>query len=742
MFSIRIHHGGKFRRYPGTMYVNGRVDIFDMIDIDLFTVVVLNMMVVQLDYTGETEPLFYKYLRPLTSLDEGLYALTYEKDVHCPTTLVKSFKLIEDYIEHGVTALDSYISPPCEPTKEPVCESVTPRSLPQHDSSTPCKDYVCESITPRCMPHCMLTPPTNKLVIAYTQLSDIQGVDTQDHVLLTIQPQFSDINLSFVSQQATPSQSFGVDDLDLNLNEPMDLNLSVSQIETQSELPMFEEPNIGRTQEPIMTEVRTQELIVEEMLNRIMVRVPAPSDGQFFYDDEGIDTAYESQYDVQSSEDACTNDDDDDEDDDFLVDEVNEIVKPDVNVHLFGISMYVTFDNIGVTNLVPYNILEGKDVDVINADSFDSDPGNGDKTSNYMRRRLAELSREMEGVINASSQWKYSFYNGQKFTIAKEVKDIVYLHSIESRRNLKLYKNDSVRIFDQVRVNLEILPKVVQDQLQRDLELQISMSKAFRAKAKAEREIRGDHRIYVCLGALKLGFRAYIRELLGLDGAFMKGPFPGQVLAAVGLNSNNEIYPLAYALVEAESRAKFDLLLNNIYEVFNGKIVRGIPYKHIVAACWNMALNDPATPPLKAWVGRPKKKRKRSKHEDEPFMKDGKLSKKGRTITCQSYKNIGHNKATCKGQGKDNKQNLQLVKMVGAVIGLSDADSAGGAGVCVGSQGSSHSRWTKRRVQTERISPQKRTPTQPTSQPYTNSQVPVSKTRNANGREMGDGIPT
>ncbi|GKG10850.1 hypothetical protein Tco_0342250, partial [Tanacetum coccineum] len=137
----------------------------------------------------------------------------------------------------------------------------------------------------------------------------------------------------------------------------------------------------------------------------------------------------------------------------------------------------------------------------------------------------------------------------------------------------------SEKIFDQVRVNLDIPVKAVQDQLQRELEVQISMSKAFRAKAKAkakaEREIIGDHvlqysklrdyvvelqstnlnttvkiavkkntdpslptrvfqRIYVCLGALKLGFRACRREMLGLDGAFMKGSFLGQVMAAVG----------------------------------------------------------------------------------------------------------------------------------------------------------------------------------------------------------------
>ncbi|GKC93871.1 hypothetical protein Tco_1159313, partial [Tanacetum coccineum] len=155
-------------------------------------------------------------------------------------------------------------------------------------------------------------------------------------------------------------------------------------------------------------------------------------------------------------------------------------------------------------------------------------------------------------------------------------------------------------------------------------------------------------------------------------------------------------------------------------------------------ACWNMALNNQAAPPLEAWVnpcywlttrreiyshkvGRPRKKRKRSKHEDEPFVKDGKLSRKGRTITCQSCGNTWHNKAACKGQGRK------------ATTGGNNAEAIG-----VGSQGSSDTRWTKRRVRTERISPQKRTLTQPASQPSISSQVLVSETRNADGREMAD----
>ncbi|GJU36434.1 hypothetical protein Tco_1184788 [Tanacetum coccineum] len=208
MFSIRIHHGGKFQRYPGLMYVSGHVDIFDMSDIDLFTVVALNMMVLKVGYTGKSKPMFYNYLRPLTSLDEGLYALACEENVHCLATIVRSFKLIKLYIEHGVTTLDSYLRAPqfrvtikeitdepgsiaanrtekmllltwhesSETTKEPICDSVTPNSLPQHDLSTPYKDYVCESITPRCIPDCILTPPTDESVIIYTQLSGAHGV--------------------------------------------------------------------------------------------------------------------------------------------------------------------------------------------------------------------------------------------------------------------------------------------------------------------------------------------------------------------------------------------------------------------------------------------------------------------------------------------------------------------------------------------------------------------------------------
>ncbi|GJR59670.1 putative transposase, mutator type, MULE transposase domain protein [Tanacetum coccineum] len=447
------------------------------------------------NFEGESEPLFYNYLRPLTSLDEGLYALACEEDVRCLATLVRSFKLIEVYIEHGVMALDCYIRPQREPTKEPVCDSVTPSSLPQHASSTPCKVPVCDSITPRCMPDC-----------------------------------FADVTESGVeSSGLSHDESFGVDDLDLNLNEPVN------------------------TQEHIVAEVSevgTHEFTVEDVILEDYV-----SSGEDV--EQGIDTAYETEYDVQSSEDSCTNDDDDD---DFLVNEENEIIEPDVDVHLFCISMDLPFDNISVTNLVPGDVLEGEDVDVINVDGFDSDPGNDDETNDYRRRRLAKLSRETKGVINASGQWK----------------------------NLKLYKNDSVRI--RTRCDGKV-PVFTMSQgtgptgQNRGMKAGPSRSSVPTTRSKKRKNTctnddsqasssifnahdKGDlcpwvldyvvelqstnpnttvkitverntdpslptrvfQRIYVCLGALKLGFKACRRDMLGLDGTLMKGPFLGQCL--------------------------------------------------------------------------------------------------------------------------------------------------------------------------------------------------------------------
>nr|KAJ0202613.1 hypothetical protein LSAT_V11C500266050 [Lactuca sativa] len=163
----------------------------------------------------------------------------------------------------------------------------------------------------------------------------------------------------------------------------------------------------------------------------------------------------------------------------------------------------------------------------------------------------------------------------------------------------------SKKIFDQVEANPDIPLRAIQDHFQKTYQVGVSMDKVFRAKDKARKHITGDYtkqyellrdyvlelqatnpdttvkidvcsepnpdsptrqfrRIYVCLGPLKKGFKACLRDLLGFDGAFMKGPFPGQVLSAVGLDPNNGIYPLAYGIVESENTESWKWFLDNL----------------------------------------------------------------------------------------------------------------------------------------------------------------------------------
>ncbi|XP_074351778.1 uncharacterized protein LOC141690919 [Apium graveolens] len=70
--------------------------------------------------------------------------------------------------------------------------------------------------------------------------------------------------------------------------------------------------------------------------------------------------------------------------------------------------------------------------------------------------------------------------------------------------------------------------------------------------------------MYICLGLLKIGFRNGCRPLFGLDGCNLKGPCGGQLLAAVATDTNDGMYSLAWAVVEAENNDSWNWFLENL----------------------------------------------------------------------------------------------------------------------------------------------------------------------------------
>ena len=61
-------------------------------------------------------------------------------------------------------------------------------------------------------------------------------------------------------------------------------------------------------------------------------------------------------------------------------------------------------------------------------------------------------------------------------------------------------------------------------------------------------------RLYICFDSLAQGFLAGRKRVIGLDGCFLKTATKGQLLSDVGRDGNNQMFPIAWAVVEGENQ--------------------------------------------------------------------------------------------------------------------------------------------------------------------------------------------
>ena len=64
-------------------------------------------------------------------------------------------------------------------------------------------------------------------------------------------------------------------------------------------------------------------------------------------------------------------------------------------------------------------------------------------------------------------------------------------------------------------------------------------------------------RLYISFNCLKKGLLGGCRKVLGLDGCFLKGKVKGELLAAVGRDGNNQMFPVAWAVVNTKNKANW-----------------------------------------------------------------------------------------------------------------------------------------------------------------------------------------
>ncbi|XP_071902754.1 uncharacterized protein [Coffea arabica] len=105
--------------------------------------------------------------------------------------------------------------------------------------------------------------------------------------------------------------------------------------------------------------------------------------------------------------------------------------------------------------------------------------------------------------------------------------------------------------------------------------LDISQKKAARTKQKALEALRGNdmkqyHRLWDYVTTVKkFNPDSHIslqidRPIIGLDGCFLKSPFGGQLLTALGTDANENMFPISFAVVEVENYDSWSWFLREL----------------------------------------------------------------------------------------------------------------------------------------------------------------------------------
>ncbi|GJU60140.1 mutator type transposase [Tanacetum coccineum] len=373
----------------------------------------------------------------------------------------------------------------------------------------------------------------------------------------------------------------------------------------------------------------------------------------------------------------------------------------------------------------------------------------------------------------------YYFYLGQQFASKKIVKGRVKKHSVETRRQLILVKNDNERVSVRCEGTIPaMVPYVaIDNNTDKNVFSQTKGGPSIRENIKSGKQnILGKDKIVEGKDGkhihenMKSPFKegVYKEMLWNTVKATSEGEFKKKMSELKSFNSDAYDWLMKIPLEQwsrahFSGRAKSDLLINNTCEVFNRQLIdgrdqpiitcleyireylmkkivvvqkviaktvgpltpsvtkmfdaikkrllsamlnemeemTGIPCKHVVAAIYNMSENSVGVGIPEQWVhaayrletwahvysfkvnpcngrviwpvvesrtaiilplykppiGRPPKKRNKSNDEiASQSASSGKLSRKGKLVSCGKCGNVGHNRKGCRGQSGGSSQ--------------------------------------------------------------------------------------
>ncbi|XP_022842149.1 uncharacterized protein LOC111365876 [Olea europaea var. sylvestris] len=229
------------------------------------------------------------------------------------------------------------------------------------------------------------------------------------------------------------------------------------------------------------------------------------------------------------------------------------------------------------------------------------------------------------------------------FTIREYIPEHTY--SLDVRRNAQIHATSAIighhimrRLDD---ANQLYVPAGIIGDMEREFGVRITYNKAWRAKEKGLRFLRGTpeesvqklpsycHMLtennpgtiahieldsnnrflyfFLAFGPSVCGFREYMRPVICVDGSHLKGQYKGTLLLAAAQNANLQIYPLAWSVVDGETNASWYWFFAKLKDVIDDSnqlvfvsdrkksikraITRLFPLSHHGACIWHIEKN-------------------------------------------------------------------------------------------------------------------------------------------------------
>jgi hypothetical protein len=207
------------------------------------------------------------------------------------------------------------------------------------------------------------------------------------------------------------------------------------------------------------------------------------------------------------------------------------------------------------------------------------------KASNDARRTGGFVIKSYEGTHTCERSWPLKAITSKLLTEK-------FLHEFRDNQKLGLqsFAAKVIREFKMCpnRYKLSRARKAALLQIHGDEEMQFSLlreyglelrrsnpgSKFFVTTNSVNDPSSPDHRehlatCYWSYDACKRGFLAGCRPFICLDGCHIKTRYKGQLLTAVGIDPNDNIFPIAFGLVEVECTSSWEWFLTNLKDDLN-----------------------------------------------------------------------------------------------------------------------------------------------------------------------------